>query len=118
MSISYINHKEKKILYIDYTQCKSSEELILVLHKVRDEYKNSNEMFLSVSDFTGTFGSKEYMDEAKKIGKEVFDDKTLKSALLGITGIKKILLNAYNLIVKNKLVPFDNKEDALEYLVK
>ncbi len=118
MSTSFINYKGKKILLVDYSKSGSTEGMIKILHDVRDIYLNSNEMFLTINDFTGSFGSKEYMDEAKKIGKEVFDAKTLKTTILGITGIKKILLHAYNLVVKNKLVPFDTKEEALEYLVK
>ena len=70
--------------------------------------------FLSFCDS----GSTEFMQRAKQLGKEIFDSRTSKSAVLGVTGIKKILLNGYNMIVKNKLEPFDTKEEALEYLVK
>ena len=57
------------------------------------------------------------MKKANELGKEIFDSRTEKSAALGITGIRKILLQAYNSIMKNKLVPFDDKNEALDYLV-
>lgn len=118
MGISYINYKGKRIMMIDYTKCKTSPEMIQLLEQVADEYRKSGEKFLTVNDFTGNFGNDDFMKRAKELGPEVFDEKTLKSAILGITGVKKILLLAYNKFVKNKLVPFETKEEALEYLVK
>jgi hypothetical protein len=118
MSLSYINYKGKRILYVDYTQCKTTEEMLKVLEDVKKEYENTTHMFISINDFRGTFGSSEFMKRASQLGKELFDKRTLKTTVLGITGIKKILLNGYNALVKNKLVPFDTKEEALEYLVK
>jgi hypothetical protein len=58
------------------------------------------------------------MELVKKYGKELFDARTIKNTALGINGVKKILLSAYNITVKNKLIPFDTKEEALEFLVK
>ena len=117
MSLSYLTHKGKRILFVDYTNCKTVEEMVKVLDDVRKEYEKSPGNILAINDFTGTFGSSDYLNAAKKHQK-LFDEKTLKSAVLGITGIKKILLNGYNAFVSKKQVPFDTKTDALEYLVK
>jgi len=118
MSISYIQHKGKKILYVDYSQCKTVNDTINVLEMVRNEYLRTSESYLSLNNFTGVSSNNEYMELVKKYGKEIFDARTIKNAAIGITGIKKILLSAYNLIVKNKLMAFDTREEALEYLVK
>ncbi len=118
MSFSYITYKGKKILYVDYTQCKTTEDMLKVLESVKREYETTTHMFITVNDFRGTYGSSEFMKRASQLGKEVFDKRTLKTTVLGITGIKKILLNGYNSLVKTKLIPFDTKEEALEYLVK
>lgn len=118
MSLSYINYKGKKILFIDYSKCKTVQDTLTVLEMVRNEYLKSSENFLALNDFTDAPSNNEYMDRAKQYAKEIFDEKTIKNSCIGITGIKKILLSAYNLIVKNKLMPFDTKEEALEYLVK
>jgi hypothetical protein len=117
MSLSYITYKGKRILFVDYTQCKNTAEMINVLEIVKNEYEKSSNPFLAINDFTGTYGSNEFLNAASK-HKELFDSKTIKTAVLGITGIKKILLNGYNAFVKKKQVPFDTKEEALEYLVK
>ncbi len=117
MSLSFITHKGKRIMFIDYTSCKNIEEMIKVLEQVIMEYEKPGGQYLTLNDFTGTYGSTEFMNAASK-HKELFDSKTIKTAVLGITGIKKILLNGYNAFVKKKQMPFDTKEEALEYLVK
>ena len=118
MSISLIQHKGKEIVYVDYSHCKTEKELLSVIYELKDFYKDKTGTYSSLSDFTGTFGTRNFIKEANRLGKEVFDARTDKSAALGITGIRKILLTAYNAVMKNKLVPFENKNDALEYLVK
>jgi len=116
MAFSYMEYKGKKIFFVDYTVCKSIDEMIKLLDDVRREYERSPNMFLALNDFTGTSGSNEFMNHANK-HKELFDRKTIKTAVLGITGIKKLLLNGYNVFVKKKQIPFETKEEALEYLV-
>ena len=118
MSLSYINYKGKKILFVDYTKCKTIHDTIQVLESVRNEYLKSSENILAINDFADVAVNNEYMELAKKYAKEIFDAKTIRNSCIGIVGIKKILLSAYNLTVKNKLMPFDTKEEALEYLVK
>jgi hypothetical protein len=105
-------------MYVDYTHCKTVEEMIKVLEEVKREYERTTEIFVAVADFRGNFGSSEFMKRATQLGKELLDNRTKKTAVLGVTGIKKILLNGYNAFVKNKLVPFDTKEEAFEYLIK
>tara|TARA_Y100001949_G_C15783468_1_gene241691 strand:+ start:57 stop:416 length:360 start_codon:yes stop_codon:yes gene_type:complete len=117
MPVSTINYKNKRIVFIDYTDCKTKEEMIATLREAAELFKASPEKVLSLSDFTDAFGSKEFMDESKRLSVEVLRAKTEKAALLGITGIKKVLLKGFNAFSTNKLVPFDTKEEALEYLV-
>jgi len=118
MGISYIYHKGKKIMFCDYSQCKTKEETIHVLDLARDEYLKTEENFLVLNDFSGGVMSNEFMDLAKQYGKELFDERTPKTVSIGISGMKKILISTYNLFVKNKLTCFDTKAEALEYLAK
>ena len=118
MSLSFIHHNGKKVLYIDYSNCKTPQETVAVLEQVRNEYLRTTENYLTLNNFTNAVSNNEYMDLVKKYGKEVFDARTVRNAGLGLTGIKKILLSAYNITVKNKLIPFDSREEALEFLTK
>jgi hypothetical protein len=118
MSVSYIMHKGKKVMIVDYTKCKSTQETLDVLEKVRQEYLKTNEMIISLNDFREAYGSNEFMKRAQALAKEVFDKQTLKTAAIGVNGIKRILVNAYNVFVKNKVYIFNTKEEALDWLVK
>ena len=118
MSVSYIIHKGKKIMIVDYTRCKTAQETISVLEAVKDEYLKTDEMIISLNDFRDAYGSNEFMKRANQLGKELFDKRTLKTAAIGVTGIKKILVNAYNVFVKNKVTLFNTKEEALDWLVE
>jgi hypothetical protein len=118
MSIKYITHKGKQILYIDYTNCKTVEDTLKVLEMVKDEYGRTTGQLLTLNNFTGAFGSTEYMKKANQYAKDIFNARTSKNAALGVTGIKKVLLHGHNTIAKDKIMPFDNMEEALDFLVK
>lgn len=92
--------------------------MIQIMNASVPYYQASPTKLLTLSDFNNIKGSTEFMDLAKKLAKEVFDIKTEKGALLGIQGIKKILVQGYNLVAKLKMVPFDTKEQALKYLTE
>ncbi|WP_421877584.1 hypothetical protein [Marinoscillum sp.] len=117
MPVSIISHQDKQIILIDYKPCKNKEEMIATAREAASLFKQQPGKVLAVSDFTGTYGSEEYMNEVKKLSVEVFRAKTEKAAAIGITGIKKVLLKSFNAFSVNKLKPFDTMEDALDYLV-
>jgi hypothetical protein len=117
MSISFIKHRGKNILYIDYSNCKTKEDTILLLEQTREFYLNSSEMFYCLNNFTNCASNNEYMDLAKKYAKEAFANRNIKEACFGISNIQRILLAAYNLVAKDKIALFNTKEEALNYLV-
>ena len=117
MNISYINHKNKRIIYVDYRGCKCEDDLLLVINKLKEHYERTTENHILLNDFTGAFGTRNFMKHANKLGTEIFDARTTKTAALGIEGLRLVLLTAYNKVVKNKIMHFNSKEEALEYLV-
>ena len=86
------------------------------MKQVRKEYLKTKEMMFTLRDFTGGYGSKEFMSKAKQLGKELFNQRTSKTAAIGVTAMKKVLINSYNMFVTNKLHVFDTKEQALDFL--
>ncbi len=116
MGYEWIQHKGKKVLYVNYSVCKDKEEMIALLNEMADVFKKSSGNLLTVDDFTGAYGTKEFMARAKELG-PIFSSKRKKGAILGITGVKKVLLEAYNMFAKDKMVPFDSKEKAFDFVV-
>ncbi|PIB36648.1 hypothetical protein BFP72_15185 [Reichenbachiella sp. 5M10] len=119
MSISQITHQGKRIIFVDYSQCKNKKEMIDVVSQVADYLLAlPDPHLLLLFDYTNAHGSTEFMNAAKAAREKILQSKTTKSAALGITGIKKILLNGYNAVSgEAKMKPFDNKEAALAYLL-
>ncbi len=117
MSISLIQYKGKEILYTDYSKCKNSDEMLAILYELENYFKNSEGSILNLSNFSGAFANMKFMAESKRLKIEVFEKKLLKGAAIGIGGLQKVLLKAYNKISKSKLIFFENKVDALEFLI-
>jgi hypothetical protein len=118
MSVSYILHKNKKILFIEYKECKTVQDTLHVLDEIKDEFFKTSGVWLTLHDFAGGYGSAEFMKRANYYAKEYYNSRPSRNAAIGVYGLKKVLLQGYNLVVKDKVVPFDTLEEALNYLTK
>jgi hypothetical protein len=117
MEIKWVEHNKKKVLLIDYTGLKMEKEMIQLLQQLPPYLAEGGAgTLLMLTDLTGCFATPGFMDAARKMEKEVFSKYQLKQAILGITGAKEILLKGFNLLSKNKLIPFNDKTEALNYL--
>jgi hypothetical protein len=118
MAVSYITHRNKQILFIEYHDCKTVEDTLMVLEQIKEEFYKTSGTWLTLHDFSRGFGNAEFMKKANKYAKEIFNTRPARNAAIGVTGMKKVLMQGYNLIVSDKIIPFDTKEDALNFLVK
>ncbi len=115
MSIKLIEYKGKKIFYADYRGL-SGQELIKSMNEAnQDVIKHKHELFLA--DFREASISNEVMEFLK--GKEAKEATSYfkKQAILGISGIKKFAVNAYNTITQSNMRIFNEENEAKEYLV-
>jgi len=117
MPLNVVEYKSRKILIVNYTSCKSEDELISLLHKVFEFVENNPSRTLIVSDFTNVFSGIKFMNEAKRLKKGIPNNRLPKSAVTGITAVQQILLKGYNMISFEKTQYFKTKEEAFEYLV-
>lgn len=112
---SLITHKGKEILYADY-QGMTKEEIIKTMDEATEFALKEGRPLLRLSNMTGIFAVPEIVNKAKESGKRT-NHLTIKRAAVGITGAKKILLNAYNRVSGNNTRAFDDVEDAKNWLV-
>ncbi|WP_420582741.1 hypothetical protein [Reichenbachiella sp.] len=112
---SLITHKGKEILYVDY-QDMTKEEILQVMDDATDYALELNRPLLRLSNMTGVFGVKDVVDKAKESGKKT-SHLTIKRAVVGITGAKKVLFNGFNRVSGNNSKAFDSVEDAKDWLV-
>jgi len=116
----FIEHKEKEIYYVDYSNIKSNEEFLLIIkstnafrEKIKAEGKKN---LLMLVDISGSFVYGEVLEQLKKSGK-LTKEITAKEAVVGITGGKKIILKILQTITKMNFRVFDTTEEAKDWLI-
>jgi hypothetical protein len=119
MPTQWIDFKHKKIIYVDYSNL-SGDEMLPVLHELEEEAKKSAEKILILINFTDSFSNANFLEEVKRVGKETTEKKAIKTAIVGVGGLKNLLLKAYNAFtgvgVNQRL--FNDIEDAKKWLVE
>ena len=114
----FITYKDKEIYYIDYKGLLDKELLNTIIVNVKkiEELGEKRGKLLIIFDYTDTFASEEVMEYLKSNIEYLKYIK--KSAILGIIGIKKILLNVFNKLTNSHTVAFNTIEEAKDWLVK
>jgi hypothetical protein len=120
MEVKWETHNGKNILIVDYSGIILDEDMIAHLNKAVAELKEvkKGEKLRFFSNVTGCFATPGFLEAAKRADKDLHTEYTTRSAIMGITGAKAILLNAYNLVAKTKVVQVQSKMEAMEYLSK
>ncbi len=120
MEIKWENHNGKDILIVDYTGIILDENMTKQLNNAVAKLKEvkQGETLRFFSNVTGCFATPGFLEAAKQADKELQATYRMKSAIMGITGTKAILLKAHNLVVKSKVQQVKSKEEAMEYLCK
>jgi hypothetical protein len=118
MPVSWIEHNGKRVLYGDYRNLKTSDEMLANLELEAKVTREAEGQVLCLDDFRDAAVTGPFMDRAKALGKQVFAAKVARNAVLGITGVRKVLLNAYNAVAANSLRAFDNEGAAKDFLVQ
>jgi hypothetical protein len=120
MGVEWIDHNGKRILLIDHRGLEPEaviKNIELAAAMVGEVPSPARIRYLA--NFEGATVNAAVMACLKKVGQEVFEPITDKSAVIGVTGIRNILLAAYNRVTgagsHQKL--FDSQEEALDWLV-
>lgn len=121
MALTWIKHKNKDILYIDYSHFQL-EEILPQMRKAAEICVNSDDRVLLLANFTDvglgrSNERKKLLDECLSMGKNIFEPNTEKSAIIGISGIKKMFYSMYIRFTNHSMKLFNSKEEALDYLV-
>ena len=117
-----IYHNNKEIIHINYQGL--TEEQGIQYTKDFTSYimeygKNNTGTILVLVDMRNYTVTSKHMEVSKQEGKitgNLFPDN--KTAVLGVTGIRNVLLKSYNFITGNKMNPFNSEEEALEWLTR
>lgn len=119
MSVSWIEYKTKKILYIDYSKAKTVEDTLKILEEDMQIERESPPKLPTLVNYLNAPVSNEYMKKVKIFGKEFKAPRENKSAIIGVDGVKALLVKGYLLTTLDRNVKvFVNEYDAKEWLIK
>jgi hypothetical protein len=117
MGIEWVSHKDKKILHIKYSGLSAEEMKEQIIEATNTIVNSKSEDNLVLTDMLDCFVDGDFIELAKKQGKKSLPF-CRKSAIVGVTGIKKVLLKAVNAISPKPRVPFASVEEAMEWLAE
>jgi hypothetical protein len=117
MSAEWIMHKGKRILYIKYSGLSASEQLDQIRNATQILVDTQADDNLTLTDVIGAHVNQDFINLAKEQGK-ISREYTKKAAIIGIEGVRKILLRAVNTVSGNIREPFLTMEEAKEWLVQ
>jgi hypothetical protein len=117
MPINLINHKDRDILYINHRGL-SGDALYESIKEANTFLLKEKKEYLTIADFTDSTATKktnDYLqsDETKEVSKYIS-----KQAVIGLTGIKKMMLRVYNVFTGLNLKAVNTLEEAKEYVTK
>ncbi|HEX8497104.1 MAG TPA: hypothetical protein VF661_07900 [Actinomycetales bacterium] len=108
-------HGSTRVLYVRYAGLTPAQG-IACLDSVAAEIQRAAPGARLLSDYTGAVPSTEFMAKVKQMGKEVYEPRQTKIAVLGIDGLKGLLLKGYNKVSRASARPFASKDEAIAYL--
>ena len=114
--VKWIEYKGKEILHDDYTNLQG-EELVHTIEILTNHLMESGKKeILLLIDLNDSYTNKEVVNAFTEAGKRV-RPIVKRTAVLGITGVKKVLLNVVNKLSSIDANPFSTEEEAKEWLI-
>ena len=118
--VNWITHKDKQILYSDYRGLRE-KEVVEVYVEGEEILARLPAPTMTLGDFRGAYVGVNLMKIVKERG-GLHTEKINKVALLGITGLKGILLEGYmhvwGDVMRDRVKLFETEEEAKEWLAK
>jgi len=116
MGHKWIEHRGKRILYVDHCGLRG-ESLSKAVEEVTRVVVASPTKVLVLYNFVGAVADPGVMATMKEQGR-IIEPNTAKSAALGITGVRSVLLRAYAAFTGSSPTPFEDEAAALDWLVE
>lgn len=113
--ITWLTHKGKRILHCDYTNA-STPEVIQGFKVANHTMFKTDGNLLVLSDFSNTTVDNEGVRYLKNAESRQAAEKMKKSAVVGLDGLKRVLLNFYNAANGGNAKAFSTRAEALDWL--
>ena len=120
MGAEWFDYKGEKIMYSDYRNHKTEEELFQTLAMAEKLVRMTDHEVPMLFNYEGVSLTMGFMNRLKELGQEVARSQRLnRQALIGINGMKNILLQSYlRATGETRIKLFSTEEEALNWLVE
>ena len=116
MATTWISRGDKRILYTDFRACDTEAEMEEVFEKAVQIVLAAPEPVLTMNNFEGVTVRGSFVRKMRIRGGD-YQHKVKAKAVLGVTGIKKTLLNTYSVLTGIDARAFATEAEAIAYLV-
>ncbi len=115
--IDIIQIDNQEIIVVDYSDCNEIKmiELVISLGSLI-QLRNKPTLLLAIYD-ERSFLTPKYMRQAERTTNEVIH-LISRIAFIGFSTPRQMILKGYNFLFNKNFKSFDNRDDALAYLVK
>lgn len=115
--VQFIQHKGKKILHINFADCKADEVLTVIDQSKAVIRTQALQSVFTLTDVTNTAFNSKVSDALKEF---VVHNKpyVVAAAVVGVTGLKQIIYNAVMKFSGRKLTAFDSLAEAKDWLAE
>ncbi len=118
MPASWIEHRGRQVIFFDYRDQRTDQELIATLEAGSAMMQPLPAPALLYNDFEGSVIGSAFMRRVKQVGRN--NRKLIgRSALIGISGVKTVFFNAYlRATGERDTRAFRTRQEALDFLVE
>lgn len=113
--VKFIRHREREILLLDFSNAQTDEVMTIIEDAKRVISTRPQRSLLTLTDVTNARFNEAVGEGLKKL--TVHNKPYVKAgAVVGITGLKRIIFGAVMAFSQRKLESFDNREQAKQWL--
>jgi len=114
--ISFITHKGKPIMMIDFSHCEAKEMMLLLDEVKRTVERHERGSLLTLGDMTSAHIDRAVATRMKEV--LVMDRPFVKrSALVGVDSVPHVFYENMKSFSKRELTSFKTREEAMDWLV-
>jgi ribosomal protein S21 len=115
---SWIEYKGREILYVDYSGL-HDEELANATFEVNNFLKKlGKDEILILVDVRNSYAYEKLTVEAFKKNATIAKQYTKKTAIIGVTKTQEVILTVVNMFSGLGIKPFNNVEEAKDWLIE
>jgi hypothetical protein len=115
--ISYITHRGKPIMLVDFSQCEPKAILMMLDEIQRTVAKHDRNSLLTLADLTGAHIDRAVATRMKEV--LVMDRPYVKkSAWVGVDSLPKVYYQNMKTFTQRNFPPFQTREAAMDWLTE